>query len=904
MLAGTNLKNVLLGGTRGRELRDTRARWERTQALWRASPLVEQTSESLAVALVKQAMADAERVPALPVLIAACEAIEGLYRGETIGELEVRWPVIEENVEAALEFRQMLARRARWAADFPAMNAAFGRIVTTTLLEFFRSLPESCFGESGDEDGSSFEVPLVDLLDDPAAVIDKLFLLPYDTDSFRLDLFFRLRELCANNLLIASGFTPATDIRSVERKLLRAPAQKDKTGAELAEIYLNGSPLKSLIEQPVRFRLPDDVRFEHCHIVGGTGHGKTQLLQTMIHADLKSAQSDDRSVIVIDSQGDLIGKLTRLELFAPDAPQSLADRLVIVDPSDVEYPAALNLFDAHLKRLDQYRPADRERVLNGVIELYELFFGAFLGAELTQKQGVVFKYLARLMLAIPGATIHTLMQIMEDGQSFRPTMDRLDGSARHFFETEFFHPSFAATKKQVLRRLWGVLSTPAFERMFTQKDNKLDLFEAMNDGKIVLVSTAKDLLKREGSALLGRFFIAMIAQAALERSTLAEENRTPVHVYIDEAQEYFDDSIETILNQARKYRVGLTLAHQTLDQLSPRLRSAMLANTSIKCAGGVSAKDARALADELHTTSAFIEGMKRKGPRSEFALWVKNRTGQAIRFSVPLGFLEGQPSLTDEDYDALVATNRARHCGSLADIPAFERFRQASEPSPGSPATTTTEGERSVATKPAAAADVPAQQPPIPKQAPAVESIVPSVALPSYTPGKGGARHRYLQSLVKELAEQQGLKATIEAPTEDARGQVDVLIERDGVLAAVEISVTTPVEHEIENLRKCLACNYPRIAVVLAKSRTRQQSYQAQLDAMVSREMRERIVYLVPEDLPTFIASLAASRHSDDRVVRGYRVTSHLKTLPIEEARMRQDLFARFVASSLRRQKD
>ena len=407
----------------------------------------------------------------------------------------------------------------------------------------------------------------------------------------------------------------------------------------MAELYLNDSPFKDLIDLPVPFHIPDELRFEHCHIVGGTGHGKTQLMQKMIHADLVASKTDFRSVIVIDSQGDLINKLVRLELFSPDAPDSLADRLIMIDPADVEFPAALNLFDAHLDRVKEYSAVDRERVLNGVIELYEFFFGAFLGAELTQKQGVIFKYLARLMLAIPDATIHTLMRIMEDGKPFKPYMDQLDGSARYFFETEFFHPSFAATKKQVLRRLWGVLSTPAFERMFTQPKNKLDLFEAMNEGKIILVSTAKDLLKREGSQLLGRFFIAMITQAALERSTVPEYRRNSAFVYVDEAQEYFDDSIETILNQARKYHVGLTLAHQTLDQLSPRLRSAIFSNTSMKCAGGVSAKDARTLADELHTTSDFIEGMKRRGPRSEFAVWVKHLTGQAIRLSVSLSFL-------------------------------------------------------------------------------------------------------------------------------------------------------------------------------------------------------------------------------------------------------------------------
>jgi hypothetical protein len=235
-----------------------------------------------------------------------------------------------------------------------------------------------------------------------------------------------------------------------------------------------------------------------------------------------------------------------------------------------------------------------------------------LGAELTQKQGVIFRYLARLMLAIPGGTIRTLMQLMEDGKPFKSYMDGLDGSARYFFQTEFFHPSFAATKKQILRRLWGVLSTPAFERMFAQDANKLDLFEAMNEGKIILVSTAKDLLKQEGSSIFGRFFIALLAQAAQERSILAPRERTPTFVYVDEAQEYFDESVETILNQARKYRMGLTLAHQALDQLSPRLKGVLASNTSMKCAGGVSARDARALSEELHTEPDFIESMRRR----------------------------------------------------------------------------------------------------------------------------------------------------------------------------------------------------------------------------------------------------------------------------------------------------
>jgi Helicase HerA, central domain len=904
MLTGGNLKNFFSGGTRNREARETRQAWEDTQTLWRASPFASHELSDFVVALMQEAIRSADRAPALPILVATAEAAEGLLDAEDVGPIAPVWDVLGNDIPAAVEFREMVSRRRRWVANYPRMDGIFRRILIRNIHAFFRALPESCFEEADDTANDSFDVALLDLIEHPTAAVEQLFMLPYDDEALSCHVFDKLRERYATNLVVASGFAPTVHPASVESKLVPPSRKRDTTPPELLQSYLGGTPFKALLETPVAFHIPAWARFEHCHIVGGTGHGKTQLMQKMIHNDLVAAQSDGRSVVVIDSQGDLINKLVHLELFSPDVPDSLAERLVVIDPADVEFPAALNLFDAHLDRVRSYSAVDRERVLNGVIELYELFFGAFLGAELTQKQGVIFKYLARLMLAIPDATIHTLMKIMEDGRPFKKYMDALDGSARYFFETEFFQPSFAATKKQVLRRLWGVLSTPAFERMFTQPKNKLDLFEAMNDGKIILVSTAKDLLKREGSQLLGRFFIAMIAQAALERSTLPEHRRNPCFVYVDEAQEYFDDSIETILTQARKYHVGLALAHQTLDQLSPRLRSAILANTSMKCVGGVSSKDARALADEIRTTPEFIEGMKRRGPRSEFAVWVKNLTGQAIRLSVPLGFLERQPTLLDEDFDALLAANRRQYCGTLADIstlmPALPVAEETPPPRPQPPVMPTPEVK------------IEHPQPdPSPRPISAAERIQEESPL-TFRPrrserppveerdlGKGGPKHRYLQSLVKELAGQQGLMATIEAPLQRGAGQVDVLIERDGVLAAIEISVTTPIEHEKENLRKCLACDYPRIAVVLAKSRNVQASYRAALAEIVGEGDRERVRFLTPEELPDFIASLAPPPEPTERIVKGYRVKGSFTQTSEGDAQARQDAVARLIAKSL-----
>jgi hypothetical protein len=884
-----NLRNWLGESPRSRDLRETREAWNGVEALWRSSPFASRSSFTFSVELLEEARDEADRVPAVPVVVAFADAINELLRSEDVNELAANWQVIENDVSAGIEMREMLVRRRRWCADFRRVYGVFREQALQAYRVFFRALPESCFGDF-DSGAESFEVPLIELLDDPAGLIEELIGVVCTGDTLRLQLFEKCRVRIVQNLMMASGFDPDDDPRPVMHRFKRASDQRDMSGRELIETYLGGTPFAEVFETPIPFYVPEESRFEHCHIVGGTGHGKTQLMQRMIHADLVRAKWERRSVVVIDSQGDLINKLVRLDLFDPDAHRSLADRLVIIDPSDVEFPAALNLFDAHLDRVRDYRPVDRERVLNGVIELYETFFGSMLGAELTQKQGVIFRYLARLMISIPGATIHTLMQLMEDGKPFKRYMEELDGSARYFFETEFFHPSFGATKKQILKRLWGVLSTPAFERMFAQPTNKLDLFEAMNEGKIVLVSTAKDLLKSDGSALFGRFFIALLAQAALERSTIDEDERTPTFVYVDEAQEYFDDSIETILNQARKYKVGLTLAHQTLDQLSPRLRSVLNANTSFKCVGGVSAKDARALADEMRTEPEFIERMRRRGDRTEFAVWLKHQTPQAIRLTVPIGFLERQPILTEEAFEAVLEQNRERYCGTLDDVVGFE-FRQAEpepeapRPDPARPPVETVEEPTPDATEPCYTE--PTREPPRGRARPPPE---PKEA------GKGGSQHRYVQHLIKELAEERGLRAVIEEAV--SGGQVDVGLHQGDLSVACEISVTSTPQYETRNLAKCIQAGFIRIWAISPDNKRRKAIIQS-AQARLSPDEFAKVEFLTTDELVTALDSLTVPV-PEEKVVAGYRVTSTRKVISPVEARERRASIARILTDSMR----
>jgi hypothetical protein len=291
------------------------------------------------------------------------------------------------------------------------------------------------------------------------------------------------------------------------------------------------------------------------------------------------------------------------------------------------------------------------------------------------------------MLHIPDATIHTLRELMEPGSEKRFAADiaKLAGTARHFFESEFASREFEQTKKQVLRRLWGILENQTFERMFSHPRSKLDLFSEMNAGKVILINTAKDLLKEQGTEIFGRFFIAMIAQAAQERATLPEHRRVPTFVYIDEAADYFDRNIGLILAQARKYNVGMVLAHQYLGQLDPKLQEAVAANTSIKFAGGVSAKDARALAPMLYCEPTLIEAQ----PKGCFAAHVRGVTQAAVPLRFSFGFLEDMPRMTPAERGALQDAMRERYAVRYAEL---ESERQA--------ASAAAEPERAGATPP------------------------------------------------------------------------------------------------------------------------------------------------------------------------------------------------------------
>lgn len=878
-----------------RDLKETRALYEQVRAKQTASPIDEEALENLPVEVIVEACRTTGRVPGNDILDLLIDLVNELQADEGLSTLpEIDWsrPL---PMEHGAHLRNGLRDRLEYLQDFDARFVQWRETTVDTLTRFISHLPPAALQNQEEESdpgaGTQLDVALIDLVEDPAILIEDISaaaIVGHSDDRWPLG---QLRTRLEDNAYEASGIAP--DQRATTRRPILPPtAQQNMTALELVRAYLVGTPLALPLVHPLSFNIPDAVRFEHCHIVGGTGHGKTQLLQLLIHQDLLRAQEDGRSIVVIDSQGDLANTITHLALFDPAARDSLADRLVIVDPHDVEYPVRLNMFDFDRGRLDTYGPAQREMILSGTVALFEYMFGALLGSELTEKQGVIFKFLARLMMVIPGATIHTLRDVMENGEKYRPYFTLLDGTTRHFFETQFLQKTFNPTKQQIARRLWSILSYPTLERVFSHEENAIDLFEMMNAGKIVVINTAKDLLKEDGSQVLGRFFIALIGQAALERATLPASDRRPCFVYVDEAHEYFDERIEDLLNQARKFRVGLSLAHQNLDQLSTRLRATFMASTSIKLAGGVSSKDARAFAEDMRCDAEFIHGMRKYDANSDFACFIKNALPRAIRVSVPLGAVDAEPTVSDETYEDLIAANRVRYCRHMDELTV-----PAELPPPPEPAT---------AEQPAAANEKPFSplaQEPESARVPATKTEPQPISrgdLPAVGP-KPDRQHVYLQNLLRKVAQDRGFRVSIEEPILDGTGRVDVAIVSDDMRIACEVTVTTTAEHELGNVLKCLAAGYDRVLVVSSAER-HLKSVEKHVSTNLSAEQNEQVLFLSPDAAIEFIDSLSKTPEGPKKL-RGYNVTVSKKSVSSADAQARQTTVNKLIAESVRRMK-
>jgi hypothetical protein len=428
--------------------------------------------------------------------------------------------------------------------------------------------------------------------------------------------------------------------------------------------FFDGTPFAGILATPLGTEIPQRARSSHHWIVAGTDAGKTTALQYFIAKDLERAIRGECSIVILDSQRQLVEDIWSLKLFAPGQP--LDGKLCILDAADIEYPLAVNLFDMQIERLASLSPLDRERLTNSALEMYDFIIGSLLQAEMTSRQSTLFRFVTRALFAIPDATIHTFHDILKNGTAkYQRYIDTLDPIARDFFASDFTsNTQFKQTREQVNARLLAVLGNQTFLRMFSTPRSKVDFFAEINTpGKVILINAEKSLLKEEGTELFGRFFLGLISQAAAQRTSIPRERRLPCYVYVDECHNYIknDPKIQVILAEARQQRVGVILAHQFLGQLDPSVRAALAANTSIKMASRLAGGDVSAMARDMNTVPDFI----RDQSVGSFAVFIRDATpAGAISMHFPVTPLSRFTHMRADEFTIVRDRNRdlyARH---------------------------------------------------------------------------------------------------------------------------------------------------------------------------------------------------------------------------------------------------
>ena len=657
ILQWTNLRALFVGSMVGRDREEVRTLYAKVLRAYEASPYYgDDAAIDFVDGVVDEAFRRAGRVPPSTLRTGFCEVVWQLAQTEpVIIGMPSRPDFAHLSYDSLRTLRALLTVKQRVLSE-PTFYVEVWREKIIRLLEGLLGYFPSFVFENQDVDlPATFSVPLIDICGNPADAIERTMATMYDDDVVQAGLFALVRKCFEDNLARASGLTPEEAVR--KPRSVRTPGNSRSVAPrELVAEFLSGTPFPELFLANVPFPIPDGARFAHQWILAPQGAGKTQAIQFQFLSDLPKVANNEASIIVMDSQGDLIRNIAGLKCFAEGG--ALEDKLVLIEP-DPEFPLALNIFDMGRERLDHYSVRDRERLTNSTLELLTYVIGGLSETEMTPKQQTLFRYVLRACMEIPDATIHTFAELLSGSTDYQQYIDQLEGPAKLFFATQFNDVQFKQTKQEVAWRLMYLLENPTFERMFANPRSKLDLYTELQSSKVILINTDKDLLKDKRTEMFGRFFIAMLLQSAQERAALHRDRRLPVFCYIDECHDYIanDTNITTLLDQARKMNIGLILANQRCAQVSPAVLDA-LCNVSIKMARALSDSDAHTLARNMQTTPEFLATQ----PERTFAASARGVTQHALSLQVPFFQLEELPRMTQREQQLLRWNMRDKYC--------------------------------------------------------------------------------------------------------------------------------------------------------------------------------------------------------------------------------------------------
>lgn len=387
------------------------------------------------------------------------------------------------------------------------------------------------------------------------------------------------------------------------------------------------------------FGITDIDRMGHIYAIGKTGVGKSTLLLTMAISDVQQG----KGLCVIDPHGDLA------ETLLDYIPEHRIEDVVYINPQDTNCPIAFNPLHA-------VHPQEYHLVASGLIATFKKIWSESWGPRL--------EYILRMalltLLEYPHATLLDIQPLLTDEYFRNKALMYCTNQAIHAFWTHEFDKYPPALKAEaiapILNKTGIFITSIPLRNMVGQRVHSFNIEQCMNTGKIVIANLSKGAIGEEASSILGSMLVTSIQNAALQRSRISQEQRRPFFLYVDEMQSFVSLSFADILAEARKYKLGLFLTHQYIDQIPEAIRAAIFGNVGTFISFRVGATDAVVVAKEFEPVFSEADVITLPKYHIYLKLMIDGATSQP--FSAVTHSL---PSVTQTCKERVIANSRKRY---------------------------------------------------------------------------------------------------------------------------------------------------------------------------------------------------------------------------------------------------
>lgn len=324
-------------------------------------------------------------------------------------------------------------------------------------------------------------------------------------------------------------------------------------------------------------------RGRHLYIVGKTGVGKSKLLELLVISDVQQGHG----CCFLDPHGDSADTILKY------VPKERMEDVVYVNPLDKDFPVGFN----PLEPVRDYEA--RHRLATFFIAIFKKQFGV----TWNQRMEHLIRYITLALLETPDSSVLGIERMLTDTKFRQRVIKQIqDPVIKSFWTNEFssWNERYANDAVvPIINKVGQFISNPVIRNMVGQIRNALDFESFVNEGKIVIINLQKGKLGEENIGLLGSMIITKIQQAALARSSMREEDRKDFYFYVDEFQNFATDAFSSILSEARKYHLNLTIAHQYIAQLPDDVKATAFGNVASIISFAVGGDDAAYLTKEL-----------------------------------------------------------------------------------------------------------------------------------------------------------------------------------------------------------------------------------------------------------------------------------------------------------------